>query len=334
MVLNLERGEIALFKADDGSEAVAVCFADETVWLSLNQMVDLFDRDKSVISRHLRNIYKEDELCREATVAKNATVQTEGGREVSRNIDYYNLDAIISVGYRVNSKRGTQFRIWATRILKEHLVRGFTVNQQRLAEKGIEEARQVVSLLVNTLESHDLVSDEGRLVLDIINRYADTWRLLLQYDEEALELPEGGKISGGRLDIRQVRKAIGVLKRELLAKGEATNLFGNERSDHLEGIIGSVYQTFGGQDLYPSREEKAANLLYFIVKDHPFTDGNKRIGSFLFVLFLDLNKLRSTGMFDNKALVALTLLTAASDPVQKEVLIRLIVNLLAENSEG
>ncbi len=328
--MDCEHGEIILYQSKDGRAAMDVYLADDTVWLTLNQMSELFERDKSVISRHLRNIFQTGDLDKQSTVAKNATVQIEGDREVTRDIDWFNLDAIISVGYRVNSKRGTQFRIWATTILKDHLVKGYTLNQRRLAETGIKEAQQVLSLLSNTLDSHDLINDEGRLVLSIVNRYARTWQLLLQYDEDNFPATKTGQITTTILDIDKVRLAITSLKQELDIKGESTNIFGNERGDGLAGIIGAIHQTFGGQDLYPSIEEKAANLLYFVIKDHPFTDGNKRIGSFLFLLFLQMNGLLETKKFDNKALVALALLTAASDPGQKDLLIRLIINLLSE----
>lgn len=199
---------------------------------------------------------------------------------------YFNLDVIISVGYRVKSQRSTQFRIWATGVLKDHLVRGYTLNQRRLAEKGVAELKQAMALLSTTLESHELVSDEGRAVLEVVNRYARTWRLLLEYDEERLPVPAArhGARAGLRLD--EVRRAIAALKDELATRGEATVLFGQERGHGLAGILGAVEQSFGGQDLYPSIEEKAAHLLYFVIKDHPFSDGNKRIGSFLFVLYL------------------------------------------------
>ena len=323
------QGNIVLYQAEDGRQMIDVRLADETVWLTLTQMSEVFDRDKSVISRHLRNIFETGELAREATVAKNATVQDEGGREVTRNIEWFNLDVIISIGYRVNSKRGTQFRIWATSVLKDHLVKGYTLNQRRLAEKGIHEVQQVLSLLTNTLENQNLVNDEDLSVLNIVNRYAKTWQLLLQYDEDKLPPPGTKQITGEILDLDGARKAITSLKKELMAKVEATDLFGNERSESLAGIIGAIHQTFGGQDLYPSIEEKAANLLYFVIKDHPFSDGNKRIGSFLFLLFLQINGLLGKKYFDNKALVALTLLTAASDPGQKDILIKLIVSLLS-----
>jgi prophage maintenance system killer protein len=323
---NFDKGQILFYESGKGKDNITVHLADETVWLSLSQIADLFDKDKSVISRHLKNIFQDEELDRESVGAKNATTAADGK---TYQVEFFNLDAIISVGYRVNSKRGTQFRIWATSILKDHLIKGYTLNQRRLAEKGILEAQQVLSLLTNTLENQNLVSDEGLSVLNLVNQYAKTWQLLLQYDEDKLPPPNKRQVTGEVLDLDGARAAINSLKQELLVKREATYLFGNERSDGLAGIIGAIQQTFGGQDLYPSIEEKAANLLYFVIKDHPFTDGNKRIGSFLFLLFLQINGMLGKKHFDNKALVALTLLTAASDPGQKDLLIRLIVNLLS-----
>lgn len=320
-------GEIILYESADGMSALDVHLKDETVWLTLNQMVNLFARDKSVISRHLRNVFKEGELTREAVVAKNATTASDGK---TYQVEYFNFDAVLSVGYRVNSRRGTQFRIWATRILKEHLVRGYTLNQRRLAEKGARELEQAVALLATTLEGQGLVNDDGHAVLAVISRYARTWRLLLQYDEDRLPLPEMRRTAGAELRIDAVRQSLASLKEELVRRGEATALFGQERGHGLAGIIGAVQQSFGGQDLYPSLEEKAAHLLYFVVKDHPFSDGNKRIGAFLFILYLRVNGLAAGTSLEERTLVALTLLTAAGDPGQKDVLIRLIVNLIAE----
>ena len=327
--INSDLGEIVLYQSEDGQAAMDVHLKDETVWLTLNQMAELLDRDKSVISRHLGNVFKTGELAREAVVAKNATTASDGK---TYQVDYYNLDAIISVGYRVNSKRGTQFRIWATTILKDHLVRGYSFNQRRLAEKGVEEVRQVLSLLAGTLESHNLVSDEGLAILEVINRYARTWQLLLQYDENNLPALEAKHVAKSGLKIDKARQAIAALKKELMVRKEASEIFGQERGNALAGIIGAVEQTFGGKDLYPNVEEKAAHLLYFVIKDHPFTDGNKRIGSFLFLLFLKKNDLLDQKSFSNKALVALALLTATSEPGQKELMIRLIVNLISEKS--
>jgi prophage maintenance system killer protein len=325
--MNSDLGKIILYQSEDGDTSVDVHLKDETVWLTLNQMAELLDRDKSVISRHLGNIFQTGELAREAVVAKNATTASDGK---TYQVDYYNLDAIISVGYRVNSKRGTQFRIWATTILKDHLLRGYSLNRRRLAEKGVEEVRQVLSLLAGILESHNLVSDEVLAVLEVVNRYARTWQLLLQYDENNLPAPETKHVTKSSLEIDKARQAIAALKKELMVRKEASEIFGQERGNALSGIIGAVQQTFGGKDLYPSVEEKAAHLLYFVIKDHPFTDGNKRIGSFLFLLFLKKNDLLDQKSFSNKALVALALLTAASEPGQKELMVRLIVNLVSE----
>jgi prophage maintenance system killer protein len=317
-------GDLILYQSADGHTKIDVQLQDETVWLTQAQMRELFERDQSVISRHINNVFKEGELDRQSNMQKMHIANSD------KPILLYNLDVIISVGYRVKSQQGTQFRIWATSILKDHLVKGYTLNQQRLAEKGVAEARQTLDLLAKTLESQNLISDEGRAVLAIVNSYARTWKLLWQYDEDALTFPKKEPAEENILELDKTREAIVSLRENLLEKGEATAIFGNERNDGLAGILGAIHQTFGGQDLYPSIEEKAANLLYFIIKDHPFTDGNKRIGSFLFILFLQRNDLLSRSNFDNSALVALTLLIAASSPDQKDLLIRLVVNLLSE----
>ncbi len=319
-------GEVVVYEAAGGKVSLEVRLQQETVWLTLHQMAELFERDLSVVSRHIRNAYREGELEREATFAKFATVRSEGGRRVVRQIDHFNLDVIISVGYRVKSPRGTQFRQWATRTLREHLVSGYTLNQQRLAERGLREARDTLDLLARTLRSQALVEDTGRAVLELVTRYADTWRLLLEYDEDRLEAPEGTRPPSAALDHGQAVAAIADFSAALIARGEASPLFGNPRGEALEGILGNVEQTMFGEPLYPTREEKAANLLYFLVKDHPFTDGNKRIGSLLFLLYL-----RQEGLdhdLNPQALTALTLLIAESAPANKDLLVRLIVNLL------
>lgn len=325
----LHLGEIALFRSKDGQTTLEVRLRDETVWLTQKQIASLFETERSVITKHINNIFRSEELNSGSVCAKFAHTASDGK---TYQTNYYNLDVIIAVGYRVNARRGTQFRIWATSVLTDHLVRGYTINQRRLAEKGTDELRQVLALLAGTLEGHNLVTDEGRAILDLINRYARTWQLLLQYDEDNLQVPAGKHETRKSLDLADTRKAILSLKKELLARGEATDLFGSERGHGLAGIIGAVHQTFGGQELYPSAEEKAAHLLYFVIKDHPFTDGNKRIGSFLFLLFLQANGLSDAGKgFDNRALVSLALLTATSEPGQKELLIRLILNLISGN---
>lgn len=255
-----EYGEIVLYQKEAGESCFEVCLYNESVWLSLNQVADLFDRDKSVISRHLNNIFKSGELKREAVVAKNATTAADGK---TYQVDYFNLDAIISVGYRVNSFRGTQFRIWATSVLRDHLIQGYTINEQRLAEKGLLEMEQTVALLSRTLQRNELLSDEGKAVLDVVSKYAKSWTLLLQYDEQQLSLPQKSNRAERALDYRQAKDAIAALKTELIRKREASDLLGQERGEYLQGILGNINQTFGGEELYPSVAEKADHLLYF-----------------------------------------------------------------------
>ena len=321
---DIPRGEVIVYEAPDGQVRVDVRLERETVWLSLNQVAELFDRDKSVISRHLRNVFESGELEREAVVAKNATTAADGK---TYQVEYFNLDAILSVGYRVNSKLGTQFRIWATTTLREHLLRGYTLNERRLAERGLSEARQTLELLARTLQNQELVDDTGRAVLDLIVGYADTWRLLLEYDEDRLASPPGARPSKGILDLARASTAIADFKRELMARREATALFGSPRGEALDGILGSIEQTMFGEPLYRSREEKAAHLLYFVIKDHPFSDGNKRIGSFLFMLYLQQEGMAHR--LNPQSLTALALLIAESAAANKDLMIRLIVNLLA-----
>ncbi len=325
-----EFGEIVLYDAEDGKAALDVRLQGETVWLSQAQMQVLFSRERSVITKHINNVFKEGELYKNRVCAKFAHTATDGK---TYQVAHYNLDVIISVGYRVKSQRGTQFRIWATSVLKDHLVLGYTLNQKRLAEKGLGEARQTLVLLADTLKINQLVTDEGQAVLSIVEQYAKTWRLLWQYDEATLPLPAKRSGAGAIIPLDAARQAIAKLQQNLMAKGEATDIFGNEQNDGLAGILGAIGQTFDGRDLYPSAEEKAAHLLYFVIKDHPFTDGNKRIGSFLFLYFLNINSLLAQKHLDNRGLVALTLLIAASDPGQKKLMVKLIVNLLMEGEE-
>jgi len=321
-------GEVLLYVAPDGKVRVDVRLDNETVWLTQEQMSQLFGRERSVISKHVGNVFRERELEPEATRAKFAQVQTEGARTVTREIEHYNLDVIISVGYRVKSDQGTRFRQWATRVLREHLVQGYTFNESRLAERGLLEARQTLDLLARTLANQALVDGAGRAVLELIVGYADTWLLLLEYDEERLSLPPGARPSMGVLDFAKASMAIADFKRELMARREATELFGNPRGDGLESILGSIEQTMFGDGLYRSREEKAANLLYLVIKDHPFSDGNKRIASFLFMLYLRQEEMAH--QLNPQALTALALLIAESAPTSKDLMIRLIINLLME----
>ena len=329
-------GEVVLYEAPDGQIRLDVRLEHDNVWLTQAQMAELFGRERSVITKHLRNVYGERELDSEGTCAKFAQVQTEGPRTVTREVEHYNLDVIISVGYRVKSKRGTQFRIWATRTLKDHLLRGYTLNEKRLREKGLGEIEQAVGLLTRTLTQHALVTDEGRAVLEVVQQYTRAWRLLLEYDEGRLsEKPTHPRKPSADLSLADARTAIVRLRESLAARGEATNLFGQERSDQLHGILGAIEQTFGGEPLYPTVQARVAHLLYFVIKDHPFADGNKRVGTLLFLEYLRRNGLliRPDGaprLADN-AMVALALLVAASEPAQKDLMIRLILNLLEDD---
>jgi len=325
--------EIEIFQTEDGAVELNVQLENETVWLNQAQMVELFGRDKSVISRHIRNIYATEELSKEATVAKNATVQQEGGRVITREIDYYNLDMIISVGYRVNSKRGIQFRQWATQTLKQHLVQGYTLNQKRL-QNNMRQFEEAVGLIKQTVQTQELTLNESKGLLDVITGYAKTWFLLQKHDEN--DLPQTLPFSKELfvLDYPEATSAIAELKRELMVKGEASDLFGREKAGEFEGIIRNIYQTFGGDDLIVGAEAKAAHLLYYIIKDHPFNDGNKRIGAFMFILFLAKNDLlyeaNGTCKINDNALTALALLIAQSDPKSKELMIALVVSLVGE----
>ena len=321
-------GEVVVYEAQDGEVSLDVRLEDETVWLTLRQMAELFGRDRSVVNRHVLNVFREGELERGATCADFAQVRQEGGRRVTRQIEHFSLDVIISVGYRVKSLRGTQFRQWATRTLREFLVRGYVLNERRLAERGLREARETLDLLARTLRSQSLVSDTGKDVLDIITGYADTWRLLLEYDEDRLESPPGTQPPTAALDHDRAVSAIAGLRAALLERGEASSLFGVPRGEIFEGILGNVEQTMFGKPLYRTREEKAANLLYFLVKDHPFTDGNKRIGSLLFLVYLSKEELDHD--LHPRALTALTLLIAQSEPANKDLMVRLVVHLLAQ----
>lgn len=318
------KGEVILYK-----NKVEVQLEKETVWLNLNRLADLFERDKSVISRHLHNIFKEKELSRKSTVANFATVQQEGKRFVNRKVEYYNLDAIISVGYRVNSKRGTQFRIWATNILRKHIVDGYTLNEKRLkiAEKKYTELKKSVNLLSNVM-CYKIISDETKGLIQVITEYSRALDILDDYDRNHLSIPKGTKLLKFEITYEKSLKIIGAMKK----KFKGTVLVGQEKDESFKSSIGAIYQTFGGRDVYSTVEEKSAHLLYFITKNHSFVDGNKRIAAALFICFLQGNGLlfRKDGnkRIDDNTLVALTLMIAASKPSEKDTIIKVILNLL------
>ncbi|MCL4385482.1 MAG: virulence protein RhuM/Fic/DOC family protein [Actinobacteria bacterium] len=327
-----EDSGIVIYQTNDGKVELDVKLEKETLWLTLNQMALLFQRDKSVISRHIKNIYKTEELNKKSTVAFFATVQNEGGRLIQRQMEYYNLDMIISVGYRVNSKQGTQFRIWATKVLKDYLVQGYVINQKKLLEQT--EKFELLQNTINFLKNKSIypeLHDKTEELLSFLEDYSKSLTILNQYDSGEISLVKGYKPTY-KITYKKCEQLIQEVKISLMQKNEATDLFGKEINNKLKSIIGAIYQTFNKKDLYPSIEEKAANLLYLIIKDHPFVDGNKRIGSLLFLHFLAKNNylLKNSGerKINDNTIIALALLIAISLPVEKDIMIKIITNLL------
>lgn len=320
------KGQVILYK-----NKLEVRLAEDTVWLTQKQLSILFDKDVDTIGLHLRNIYKESELKESATTEESSVVQMEGNRQVSRKVRLYNLDAIISVGYRVNSKRGTQFRIWATNVLRRHLVDGYTINEKRLKtqQNKIRELQDTVRLLGN-IALLEGVSDEAKGIVQIIAEYSRALNILDDFDHQRLSSPKGTKKSKYKLTYEEARNIIDQMRH----KFRDSALVGQEKDKSFHGSIGAIYQTFDGKDVYPSIEEKAAHLLYFVTKNHSFVDGNKRIAAALFVCFLQkagiLLDIDGRKRIDDNALVALTLMIAASKPSEKDVMIKVILNLLNE----
>lgn len=328
-----KKGEIVIYKAPEGPE-LHVKMDGETVWLSQSQISELFQKDQGTISRHIKNIFKEGELAEAKSTLKQANMQ-KMHIGLDKPTTYYNLDLIISVGYRVNSKRGTQFRIWATQRLRDYLLKGYAVNELRLKEQHdlkMKELERTAGLFQNVLESRRAEGYEHDL-LKIIADYARTWALLNKYDKGELGISGVSKKAPVILEYTDLQKSIEMFKRRLAVKKEAGSLFGQEVGGKFAAVLGSINQTFGGKDLYPSLESKAAHLLYFIIKDHPFADGNKRIGSLVFMLFLVQNNALyslKTGerKINDNALAALALLVAESKPHDKDIMVSLVVNLI------
>ena len=328
----MEQNKIVIYQTEDGQTQIDVRLENDTVWLTQAQMADLFQKDRTVITRHINNIYRVDELEREVTCAKIAQVQTEGKRQVTRIIPYFNLDMIISVGYRVNSKRGIKFRQWANRVLKEYLVKGYAVNE-RIRKEQIGELRQLVQVVGRAISNQELPNTtESQDLLDVVVDYTYALDTLDNYDYERLTIDKTTKQETFHATYENAMEAISGLRE----KFGGSSLFGNEKDDSFKSSIGQIYQTFGGEELYPSVEEKAAMLLYLVTKNHSFSDGNKRIAATLFLWFLNNNgilyRLDGSKRLADNTLVALTLMIAESKTEEKDVMVKVVVNLINQKN--
>jgi prophage maintenance system killer protein len=322
------QSQIIIYKSKDGKNSVEVKLSKESAWLDTHKIASIFDVDRTVILKHIQNIYKTKELYKNSTCAKIAQVAADGK---TRQMLVYNLDVVIAAGYRVNSKKATEFRIWSTNILKDHLTKGFTINRQRFEENAAE-LESALELVRKTAKNPELLNDVGSGLVDVITRYTKTFLLLQKYDEGLLTEPKT-KIGGKLASLKEIRKSLAQLKSDLITKKEATELFAKERQDALEGLLGNLEQTVFGKPAYPSLESKAAHLLYFVRKNHPFIDGNKRSAAFLFIDFLNRNKKlfnkNNQPIINDIGLAALTLLVAESNPKNKDVMIKLIMTMLS-----
>jgi len=320
-----KNGEIVIYKTPQGPQ-LDVKLKRQSVWLTQTQIAYLFNIERSVITKHANNIFKDKELTEKRNVQKMHIPHSD------KPVKFYSLDLILSVGYRVNSQRATQFRIWATKTLKQHLIKGYTINKKRLLKKS-EELKQLQKTITFLQEKsqHRLLTGQGKGILDLLADYSKSLTLLEQYDKQRFPLIKG-KGAKFILEYQQAQIVISQLKSQLQGKKEASELFGQENSAKFESIIKNLFQTFDGKELYRTIEEKAAHLLYLTIKDHPFNDGNKRIGSFLFIYFLDknqyLDKVTGERKINDNALVSLALLIAVSEPKEKEIMIKIIINLL------
>ena len=328
----MKKSEIKIYKTSSGTTSIEVKLENETVWLSQIQMAELFEKDSDTIGLHLTNIYKSGELEKMATSEKYSVVRQEGKRQVKRQISFYNLDAIISVGYRVNSKRGVLFRKWANQLIKEYLIKGYALNEEKLRNqnKQLLELKKTINILGNVVLNKELSNDESQGLLKIISDYSYALDILDKYDYQTLAIENTSGKEVYQLTYKEAIKQIEITKKTY---GNSA-LFGQEKDNSFRSSLATIYQTFNALDLYPSIEEKAANLLYFVVKNHSFVDGNKRIAAFLF--FLEKNRLLMTNSGEKRiadnTLVALTLMLAVSNPVEKDTMIKVIVNLINKNN--
>lgn len=332
----INRGsDIVIYRTSDGLIKIDVRVENETVWLSLDEMSELFQRNKSTISRHIKNIFDEGELDKKVVVANYATTTQHGaikGKNQSHYVNYYNLDVIISVGYRVKSFIGVQFRQWANKVLKQYLINGYVINE-RIRKEQIGELRQLVGMLGRTIQNQPLISnDETNALFEVVTDYTYALDTLDNYDNERLTIDNTTQEEQFRATYENAMSAIEGLKE----KFGASSLFGNEKDDSFKSSIGQIYQTFGGEDLYPSVEEKAAMLLYLVTKNHSFSDGNKRIAATLFLWFLNGNNILynidGSKRISDSTLVALTLMIAESKTEEKDVMVKVVVNLINKNN--
>ena len=323
----MNKGEIIIYQSSDGQTELDVRLEGDSVWLSQAQMAQLLQVRPQNITMHIRNVYKEGELERTLTCKDFLQVQDEGGRLISRKIKFYNLDVIISVGYRVKSMRGTQFRIWANRVLKEYLIQGYAINRNVKAEQ-LDELKRTIAIMNEVLAAKSVTKDEAIGLLRVISDFAYGLDTLDRYDYQQLEITDTTADEPFRATYESAMEALQVLK----AQFGASDLFAREKDGSFHSTMGAIYQTFGGRDLYPSVEEKAANLLYLTTKNHSFSDGNKRIAAFLFLWFMEKNGIlyREDGsrLIDNNTLVALTLMIAESRTEEKDIMTKVVVNLI------
>ena len=328
----MNKGEIIIYETKDGETSIDVRMEEETVWLTQAQMVDLFQTTKQNVSLHINNVYKENELEKNSTVKEYLTVQNEGRRLIRRNVKYYNLDVIISVGYRVKSQRGTQFRIWANSVLKRYLTQGFAI-KENATQIQLQNLSSMLEILSKSIENESISIDETQNLLRIIKDFSYGLDTLDKYDNQVLEVEKTTESEDEfRINYENASQVIQDLKK----KFNASQLFGNEKDSSFKSSVNTIYQTFDGKELYPSIEEKAAMFLYLVVKNHSFSDGNKRIAAFLFLWFLEKNRIlyKKNGqkLIENNTLVALTLLIAESKSEEKDMMQKLVVNLINKNN--
>jgi len=316
---------------EDGNVELNATVENESIWLKQIEIAKLFDKDRTVITRHINNILKDNEVDEKSNVQKMHIANSD------KPVKLYSLDIILAVGYRTNSAKAIKFRQWATKVLKEYIIKGYTLNKKRLQQQKFQELEQTIALIKQGIENKELNTQEAKGFVEIVSNYAKSWALLQGYDEQSLQEVAQTKEQKFILDYNEAKEAIAELKKTLIAKGEATELFGREKAGEFKGNLLNIYQSFAGEELLPSVEQKAANLLYYIIKGHPFSDGNKRIGAYLFVLFLHKNGIlyKESGepKINDNALASLALLVATSAPEQKDIIIKLVMNMLVEKDD-